>query len=416
MNLPGQLIPLVILTEYFPPAGSTAAYRPYAWYLYLHKHGYYPVIFCRNAQAGEASRTDISAQGEVHYIQTVDDPLRERISRTPRGPWKYLLIILHLLVHNTRWYGSAPALRKAADQWLRKNRAAGILASGSPFNLFAAAATLSRKHRIPWIADYRDDWTTNEVFIPNALVGFLKRSDRLKEKRYTRTAGFFLTVSEHYRQKIAALTGKNGYVVENGFLPPEAALSPKTYGPELSILYTGLFYDTQRLDMVLDACTLLREKGIRNFRFCFLGSALPASALEDPNISAFPRVSRHEALEWLLGADALLYLPFYGPKGILKGVPASKLYDYIYSRRPVLLCRHDEDMVFEKLSASGQAVSCESSAALATAVEQLIRQKERDGAIPAIQVADTVMHQNSREYQTALLADILRQNLTFPAV
>lgn len=413
---PGKLIPIVILTEYFPPAGSTAAFRPYSWFLFLNHFGYYPVIFCRNSSPDNYAGTEISDQGELHYVETVDDPLREKISRCKQGPWKYLLIVIHLLVQNTRWYGSAPALRKAADRWLCKNRAGGILATGSPFNLFAAAATLSGKHRIPWIADYRDDWTTNEVFISNPLVGLLKRLDRLKELRYIRTAKFFLTVSEHYRRKIAQLTKKTGFVVENGFLPPEDEIRPRSFGPELSILYTGLFYDTQRLDMVLGAAALLREKGIRNFRFLFLGAALPASAAQDPNISVHPRVSRHEALEWLMGADALLYLPFFGPKGILKGVPASKLYDYIYSCKPVLLCRHDEDIVFEKLNASEQALHCGSSAELAETLERLIRVKEKEGCIPAVQVPEEVMRRNSRQYQASVLAGILRQNLIFPSV
>lgn len=412
----GKLIPIVILTEYFPPAGNTAAFRPYGWFLFMNHFGYYPVIFCRNSSPDNYAGTEISDQGEVYYVETVDDPLRERISRCEQGPWKYLLIVIHLLVQNTRWYGSAPALRKAADRWLLNNRAEGILATGSPFNLFAAAATLSRKHRIPWIADYRDDWTTNEVFIPNTLVGLLKRSDRWKELRYIRTAKFFLTVSEYYRRKIAQLTNKTGFVVENGFLPPEKEICPRSFGPELNILYTGLFYNTQRLDMVLDAASLLRKKGIRNFRFFFLGAALPASAVQDPNISVHPRVSRHEALEWLMGADALLYLPFYGPKGILKGVPASKLYDYIYSCKPVLMCRHDEDIVFEKLTASGQALNCGSAAELAETMERLLRQKEKEGHIPALPVPEEVMGQNSRQYQTSILAEILRENLTFLAV
>ena len=60
----------------------------------------------------------------------------------------------------------------AADQFLKNNECSMIIATGEPFILFKYASSLSKKHRIPWIADYRDGWTTNQSKIN---LGFLEK-------------------------------------------------------------------------------------------------------------------------------------------------------------------------------------------------------------------------------------------------
>ena len=50
---------------------------------------------------------------------------------------------------------------KAAEDYLATNKIDCILATGDPFVLFHyAKKALRKKHNVPWIADYRDPWSS----------------------------------------------------------------------------------------------------------------------------------------------------------------------------------------------------------------------------------------------------------------
>jgi hypothetical protein len=49
----------------------------------------------------------------------------------------------------------------AASEQLQKHTCHAIIATGEPFVLFRYAKKLSERFNIPWVADYRDGWSTN---------------------------------------------------------------------------------------------------------------------------------------------------------------------------------------------------------------------------------------------------------------
>ena len=81
-----------------------------------------------------------------------------------------------------------------------------IIASGEPFILFKYANKLSRKHNTPWVADYRDGWTTNQEdktlsFQEKVMLNFYKR----KEANYLKNVKLITTASPSYKIKLSSI-------------------------------------------------------------------------------------------------------------------------------------------------------------------------------------------------------------------
>lgn len=67
--------------------------------------------------------------------------------------------------------------------------------------MFYFAQKLSKQFNTPWIADYRDPWTTNEKRSPNL---FLKKWNNFVERKLLKSATCITTVSEFVKTLVQA--------------------------------------------------------------------------------------------------------------------------------------------------------------------------------------------------------------------
>ena len=168
---------VIILCEYFPPSTNTAANRPFGWFTYLPENGYYPIIFCRNYVNKQPYHLTKTEKGEIHAMYWEDDFFKRKIASTKNGIVKKICVAFHLLVENAWWYAPSKKMQSHIEDYLQRNKVKVIIATGSPFALFPLAAALAEKSNTPWIADYRDDWTSNEVFIKPTIAKWLQAVD-----------------------------------------------------------------------------------------------------------------------------------------------------------------------------------------------------------------------------------------------
>jgi len=66
-------------------------------------------------------------------------------------------------IPDNQWGWIRPAV-KCGDKIIEDWRPDIILTSGGPFSAFIATRILSAKHKIPWVADYRDLWSLNHAY------------------------------------------------------------------------------------------------------------------------------------------------------------------------------------------------------------------------------------------------------------
>src|SRR5262249_45098538 len=106
-----------------------------------------------------------------------------------------------------------------ARKVLSENRYDAIIATGEPFILFRYARLLSKEFDVPWIADYRDGWSTDRINPPKSIAEKLViRHARYLEKKLVEDAAMITTASPTYKNDLQKLfPAKHIEVVYNGF-------------------------------------------------------------------------------------------------------------------------------------------------------------------------------------------------------
>ena len=362
---------VLILSYFFPPCNLTAGQRTYGWAKYFTQFGYYPTVVTRNwdieindridlvRSTGDHLRVEKNDSFEVHYLPYRAN-WRDRLL-TQRGRSKMVLLfgkfltLLELVLQNfTSRVVPFNEILTHADGLIANRNFDAIVVTGNPFILFQFADKLSRKHNIPWIADYRDDWNTGEVSYPKTWIEKqLKKLEGLSEKRWLRSSSAFTTISPHYRDKIAAFIGKKGYVILNGFFSDDfIGIEPNQTEDLFILLYNGTLYPKQDVEGLCRAFKrLIKENNFdKRIQLRFLGlgfDPFQTKRVQD-QLEGYEsffeitlRMPRKILLEQEVNADVLIMLSHAG----LKGVPSSKLYEYLAVGRPIIAFPNDQDII-----------------------------------------------------------------------
>jgi glycosyltransferase involved in cell wall biosynthesis len=237
---------------------------------------------------------------------------------------------------------------------------AAVIVSGNPFELFRFGFELHRKHNVYWIADYRDDWNTSNINDSRGpLDSLLRMLEKRSELRYIGTATCITTVSKHYAEKISSFTGVPGYVVQNGYFPDDYAVYQNLPSyEEFTLLYNGMLYPSQQIEVVLDAFKQLVDKypdhrSKIKMRFPGILFLKDVAARVETLMRGYedvvwmsPRIPRSEVLTMQAKSHLLLMVSHRDAKGI----PSSKIYEYLGLGKPVLICPGDGDVLDETFS------------------------------------------------------------------
>jgi len=406
---------VLIITPVYPPSNVTAANRASSWARYLHKFGYYPIVFCRNFINSDQCYIEKNEFFEVHHINYKDNYIYNKRISIKNKMIRRIFGFIDYLFENSIRYNGIKHMEVFISKYIAENQVEKMIATAPYFSIFGLAHRLSRKHKMKWIADYRDDWTSTDLY-SNFSFRLKNRIDHWREKRYLSNCCYFTTVSGYYVDKISGIIHKKGYLVENGFEPDENAKETKlnnNNNNKLTILYPGILYETQKLNIIGDALDLLGPDLIEKIKLTFLGTEIinlriPINLKRyvDKNVFFMKRLDRKVANQFLNNTDLLLFIAHQASKPI-KGIPSSKLYDFIRLKKQVLVCPTDHDIVEEKLKATGQGIFCNTAHELADSINKLINTKREMGSIPLIAIPDDIYFSNTREFQTGKLAKVL---------
>jgi glycosyltransferase involved in cell wall biosynthesis len=228
-----------------------------------------------------------------------------------------------------------------------------MIISAEPFYLFRLGFSLYRKFGITWLADYRDDWSTNELQMEKGGSGVRKWVAKVEsnyERKWLKSADSIISVSEPYTKRICDFLDKPGITIQNGFEETLLDLPQEALYDQFTVMYSGVLYPSQDIRLILEVLDLCHQKK-RPFRLVFLGAGFDVKekkrieALVPNHLKSFVEVTdrfpRQEALGMLQKAHVLLGMAY----GNMKGIPSSKLYEYLAIGKPVLLCPTDDDVM-----------------------------------------------------------------------
>jgi len=245
-----------------------------------------------------------------------------------------------------RQVGWFPGAAAAALGLLERETVSAIYSSSPPASGHLAALAASRLSGVPWVADFRDPWVTND-FVPLRRTGFLDPIDRCLEGRVVSDADRLVLNTEElrsdFRERYPDLAWKF-VTIPNGFDPEEEI--PRPNGPSgtrpFTITHAGTLYGHRDPTPILEALSALVARGdLRpsEIRLRFLGSvagperwspAFAAGPLSE-SVRFEPKVARADALRALASSDLLLLIQ----TGTELQVPR-KLFEYLAVGKPIL--------------------------------------------------------------------------------
>lgn len=432
---------LLILAYDFPPYVAVGALRPYSWYQYLKKYDVYPIVVTRQYSNTYGDARDYVAPGTSNET-IVEETDFGTIIRTPYKPnlanklfLKYgnsKFVFLRKLI--TAWYefmqfifniGTKSGLYYGAKEYLANHKVDAIIATGDPFILFKYASALSKKHNVPFIADYRDPWVESQN-----RSRYMAKWNAFFERKFTANVACITTVSDFLKKKIEEnVHGKQFYIMPNGYNPEaiNAVKDIKQKSDCLRFAFMGTIYKWHPIRSVLTVFEKFADT--HKFEIDFYGitnregvDLKNYSEKLSPHVNVYKRMPNSQLLEEIAKHNAVLLFNDYSILG-------TKIYDYLCVKRKILLCYSNDNEALQLkekfypdeecadlsthlqedcINETQSGVVLENAAHLEKVLVELFAEFEQNGCIACNSVNT---EQFSREYQAKKLAEIVKNNI-----
>lgn len=347
---------ILILAYDFPPYVSVGALRPYSWYKYLHDFGVYPIVITRQWNNIYGNHLDYIAPGESNN-KIIEKSEKATIIRTPYKPnlankimlkygkdkfkiFRKIITAFYEIFQFLLFVGPKSKIYFAAKEYLNNNNVDTIIATGEPFILFKYASSLSKKYKIPWIADYRDPWSQNKTRSSNKII---KKWNEFNETRFLKNVTLITTVSEFCKFQISKkIKDKSFFIISNGFDDniPNITKNIIQNNKVFSIGFAGTIYKWHPIESFLSVIEQTIKSKNYDIEINLYGvndqnklKQLIDKRSPDINkfIKLFPKISNDELNKELAKNNIVLLFNDYNIIG-------TKIFDYLAIKRKILLC------------------------------------------------------------------------------
>lgn len=332
---------VLCLFYYFPPSGGAGALRCSAIARELLLHGWQATVIAPEGGIYHMPGDDLldDIPHEVAVVRTGNLDLRRPLGLLRRlGVPNTTLdrVGRAVLVPDAQW-GWVPFARRAAGCLLAAGGFDALLTAGAPWTAHLLGRALARKHRIPWVAMFADEWSTAGWYRP--ATPFHRRLDRHLEGRVLASASAVTTTTPTMRDRLAAAhpdLSPRIEVVDNGYDERIFRGRSGRLPERFTLLYTGTIYRAISPAVLLDVVTALRGRArlrILGFAPAWFVSEIVRKGLGDL-VSVEPPRPHAEAVQAMLEAHVLVAALDARPSSA--AVHPSKLFEYLRAGRHLL--------------------------------------------------------------------------------
>ncbi|MFH1143125.1 MAG: glycosyltransferase [Candidatus Eisenbacteria bacterium] len=225
---------ILVFAYFFPPYGGAGVQRIVKFAKYLPDEGWEPTIV--TGRGSDYWMADASLAAElgprVRVVRTSAPTgltALRRIAPRSAGHGRSLRSSVGA-IHRWRglsgwlfvpdsYIGWLPFAARAGSRLLARERFDWILTTSSPDSAHLIGLHLSARHRIPWLADFRDPWTRRLSFHPP--TAWHRRRHEALERQVLRRAALVTFTSEEtradYQRRFPELPAEKFAVITNGF-------------------------------------------------------------------------------------------------------------------------------------------------------------------------------------------------------
>jgi len=411
---------VLIITYYYPPCNLTASRRIESFAKYLPEHGFYPIVVTRKWENEVKNPADIlmkttkgidvqkSNSGEIHYLP-YQPCLRDRIfQKSDKVFFKFLskiLTIIQILGYSfSVKFIPFSNIYFHAKKLINKHNITKIIISANPFEIFLFGYLLKR--------NYRDDWNTSELPEYKNKPFFVRKIETYYEKKWVGSASIISTISPYYAYKISEFVNRPTEVILNGFEFDNNLLKGNNYNSEFTIVYLGTLYQSQIIEVVLQGFKNAVNELQSGIKIIFPGLAFDKTQADrvkfllrgyEEYYEISDRIPFNKVLELQQRAHLMLMVPHKN----IKGIPSSKLYEYIGLGKRVLLCPSDEDIIEETILDCNLGYVCTSEEGAYKMLVESVKNK-KDWEATNLSVSQTSkINTYSRKHQVYKLSLLL---------
>jgi len=405
---------VLVLAYYFPPVGGAGVQRTLKFIKYLVPLGWDATVISTRSRAYGA--VDRSLLDEI--------PETTRVVRTPAMPLaRYAAFALHRLrLRRLRAFllwpdgglGWAPFAFLSALRAVRRDQPDVLFSTSAPYGGHLVALLVSRLTGLPWVADFRDEWTANPHLSgqPRVLAALSDKAERKITEGATEivvAADYFdIAGLEHDDPRRTEIV--NGVDESDLSGPSRPALPKDTF----VIAHIGTLYELQDPSLALQALATLVSEGKVDgdrVRVRLVGNVWIPDFTPPPGI----RVERTGYVEHACAiaemsrATALL---LYVPSASL--APTGKLFEYLGSGRPILCLARPDNLASRLVKEwrAGVVADPDDEDAIRHAFLELWRPWQEDGLPDQQEVRRHVLQRYSRRAGAAQLAAVLEEALS----
>lgn len=399
----------LVLAYFFPPLGGAGVQRTLKFVEYLAPLGWDATVVSTRSRVYGAR--DPSLLAEI--------PPETRVMRTAALPLaRYLGILLYRLrlprlrawvVWPDGGLGWAPFALAAALRLARRERPDVLVSTSAPYGAHLVALVVARLTGMPWVADFRDEWSANPGLRdqPKALNALAGRAERAIAKLAAR-----VVVAADYFQ-LEGLPGGSPRRVEilNGVDEADlTAVGPGSATQGRFVLaHVGSIYGDQDPTPVLEA--LARLAGRRAVDGDRLEVRLVGSIWDERfappsgvRVESLGYVPHREAVAEMVRATALL---LWVSSASL--APSGKLFEYLASGRPLLCVTRSDNLAARLVREwdAGVVADPDDGRAIEEAILTLWERWKADALPDQIEVRARTLERYSRRAAAERLAGVL---------
>lgn len=273
-----------------------------------------------------------------------------------------------------------------AGLWLCWRKRPDLLYSSSPpETAHLVAGLLATLTHIPWVADFRDGWMFESLKPLLRREGWRSRLERRLERWAVMRASAVVTVSEpitdYFRQTYPD-SADRCYTITNGYDPDDwrDVCRPPRDSRRFRLVFTGAFsHSRPSLDPqpFLRGLAALPPEVRAHMEVVIVGVPTESERqlVTDLGLTDMVQLlgqrSKSESLQYQLSADVLVLIA-----GVEKSVATSKLYEYLYAQRPILVLAVPDNAAAQIVTQTrtGVVVDPMDSTAIAAALTRLYEQ------------------------------------------
>ena len=358
-NFPSKKI--LIISYYWPPVGGPGVQRWLKFVKYLPDFGIEPHVYVPKNPTypllDEKLVADVSKKAiiikkpifEPYGLAGIFSKKKTQkissgiIPNKKKQSWVEKMLIWvrgNLFVPDARLFWIRPSVQ-FLSKYIQEHQIETVITTGPPHSLHLIGMELKNRHKINWITDFRDPWTTIGYHNKLQLSNWAAKKHKQLEKQVLNSCDQIIVTSPTTKTEFEALTSKPISVITNGY--DVESISKKPLDEKFTLAHIGSFLSERNPRILWKALAELVKENkdfSEKFELKLIG-AVSDSVLEtikefklEHFVNHLGYVSHEVALQEQRCSQVLLLIEIDSEQ--TNCIIPGKLFEYLVSERPIL--------------------------------------------------------------------------------